>query len=151
MRRMDGVLAGTMAGMAATLVKDVPNYSLYRLGWVKLTYWHLAASVFVAREDIGSPLALVVGAAADIIVGGVLGMVLLLIFRHFGRDLWWYKGFVAGNAIWLFGSGLGVGAFCRLVPLDPIFRLSSLAEHQLYGLTAAFLIWHWTRLEQKRG
>ena len=145
MREIDGVLVGTIAGMIATLVKDLLNLVLFLFGVVELTYWQLAASTFLRPGLCSSPGGLLVGAMADIILGGVLGMIIVLIFKFFGRDLWWYKGLVAGNAIWLFGAGLAVNVFTRLAPLDIPFRVASLFDHQLYGITAAFFVWYWTR------
>lgn len=129
--------------MIATIAKDLPNFILFRLGMVKITYWQMAASTFLPVHDTSTSAGLIIGAAADIILGGGLGMIIVLIFQKFGFDLWWYKGICAGNIIWLFASGIGVNLFTRLVPLDPFFRVSSLVEHQIYGLVAAFFIQHW--------
>lgn len=131
--------------MAAALLKDIPNYLFCRLGVIDLSYWRLAASTFVLPRDAGRPLSLALGGMADIILGGVLGVIVLLIFIWFGSDAWWYKGLIAGNTIWLFGAGLAVNAFARLVPLDPMFRLISLLDHQIFGLSAAYLISRWYR------
>lgn len=145
--RKDGILISTVAGMIAALAKDVPNYILVRLGVIKLSYWLLAASTFVERHRANEFLSLSVGAIADIILGGSLGLSILVIFCLFGRDLWWYKGLVAGNIIWLLGAGLAVNNFARIVPVDPVFRLTSLLDHQLFGLVAAYLIWRWSKTE----
>ena len=149
-RQMDGVLIGTMAGMIASVIKSISNLAFYHFGLVKITYLQMAASVFVSPHEVNVPFGVTIGVAADLIFGGALGLTILIIFRVFGRDLWWYKGIVAGNVIWIFASGLAVNTFARLVPLDPLFRLISLLEHQVYGLSAAFLIWRWTKPKVKR-
>ena len=127
----DGVFLATLAGMLAVLAKNVPNFILYRLGVHHVLYWKIAASTFVQPADTGSVVGLIIGAAADIILGGTLGIIILQAFRIYGPDLWWYKGLVAGNAIWFFGSGLALNLFLRYTPSDPAFRLSSLFDHQL--------------------
>ncbi|MGE5558835.1 MAG: hypothetical protein ACM3WV_09510 [Bacillota bacterium] len=144
MRQTDSVLAGTAAGMIAAFVKSVPNFILFKLHVVGASYWQLAASVFLMPRDSLSMIGIILGITADIIVGGGLGLFLLLSLRHFGRDLWWYKGICAGNLIWLFGAGVGVNAWARIIPIDPAFRFFSLLEHQVFGLTTAYLIWRWT-------
>jgi hypothetical protein len=144
-RQWDGVLLATVAGMLASLAKDVPNFILYRLGVHHVLYWRIAATTFVQPGDAGSVAGQIIGCAADIILGGTIGLIILQAFRIYGPDLWWYKGLVAGNAIWLFGSGFALNIFLRHIPSDPIFRLTSLLDHQLYGLVAAYLIWRWTK------
>ncbi|MGE5598953.1 MAG: hypothetical protein ACM3XS_06200 [Bacteroidota bacterium] len=141
--RADGVIVGTMAGMVATLLKDIPNYLLFRLGVIDLPYWRLAASTFVLPEDADEPLSLALGGAADIIIGGILGMIILMVLIYFGFDAWWYKGLVASGAVWLLGAGLGVNTFVRLVPVDPLFRFFSLFDHLIFGLSAVYIIRRW--------
>lgn len=140
----DRVLAGTMAGMIAALIKDVPNYLLWKFGIVKSLYFHLASSALISPKLVDTPIGLALGITVDIITGGTLGLLLIFLFKFTGRDFWWYKGLIIGNAIWLWGLGIviNMGA-TRIVPLDPIFRLTSLVEHQIFGLVGALLIVKW--------
>lgn len=150
MDRKDPILIGTVAGMLAALIKDIPNYIFFRFGVIHVTYWTLAASAFIRASDLDRPTALIIGAFTDIIMGGILGVLIWAVFKLFGRDLWGYKGLVVGNTVWLFGAGLAVNVFARLAPVEPAFRLTSLLDHQLFGLAAAFLIWRWTKLVTPR-
>ena len=115
------MLIGTMAGMIASVIKSCSNLAFYHFGLVKVTYLQMAASVFVSPRQVNTPFSVAIGVAADLILGGMLGMTILLIFRFFGRDLWWYKGIVAGNIIWIFTSGLAVNIFARPSPSIPSF------------------------------
>jgi len=145
----DRILAGTVAGMIATLIKSIPNIILWKLGIVKYFYLHIAASAMLGPEDVQAPLGLVVGFIVDIITGGSLGILVILVLKYFGSDYWWYKGILVGNLIWLWGLGVMINfGAARLVPLEPLFRLTSLLEHQLFGLIAAYLIIKWYPAEK---
>jgi hypothetical protein len=137
----DGVLAATTAGMIATLAKDLPNFFSRFFGLVNRTYWELAASAFVRPPQIHTIPGWIVGGFADLILGGALGVVVLMVFRGFGRDLWWYKGLVSGNVIWFVGLAIGAHCLSNLPPTTALFNLEALVEHQIFGLMAAYLIW----------
>ena len=145
MQRMDGILASTLAGMAATLLKDIPNFILFQLGLIKTIYWFMAASVFMLPKDSITPIGLTIGGVADIILGGTLGIVIFSLFKCFGYDWWWYKGLCAGNIIWLFGSGIAVNLFSRIVPVDPISGLHHCLNTRCMESAPPFLIWWWTK------
>lgn len=147
----DRILAGTIAGMIATLIKDIPNLILWKLGVVEYTYFHLGSAALVSPQNAGTSIGLVIGIVVDIITGGTLGLLVIYLFNFTGRDYWWYKGLVIGNVIWLFGLGLAINfGVSRIVPNEPIFRLISLVEHQIFGLVGAYLIIRWYP-ETKKG
>lgn len=140
----DRILAGTIAGMVATLFKYVPNIILWKMGIVQNLYFHIASSALIRPEDVKTVWGLILGVVVDIITGGALGLLIIYLLKFTDRDYWWYKGLIAGNIIWLWGLGvtINLGA-ARIVPLDPIFRLISLGEHQIFGLVGAYLIVKW--------
>jgi len=140
----DRILAGTIAGMIASLVKNIPNLLLWKLGIINFNYIALASSALVSVKDSGTTLGWIIGIMVDIITGGTLGLLIIFLFQITGRDYWWYKGLIIGNVIWLFGLGIAVNfGAARIVPLDPVFRVTSLVEHQIFGLVGAYLIIKW--------
>lgn len=143
----DRIVIGSMAGMIATLFKDLPNYILYRLGIVKCIYAHLAASAHLSGSDVYTAIGSIIGFLADIITGGAIGVMAIIFLKRFGTDYWWYKGCIIANIIWLFGLGviLNLGTV-NLVFGDPVFRLTSLFDHLIFGLVTVYLIYKWDRL-----
>ena len=137
----DRILAGSIAGMIATLIKSIPNLILWKLGIVKYLYFHLAASALIKPTSVHTTLGLIVGVVTDVITGGSLGIITVFLFKFTGHDYWWYKGLLVGNMVWLWGMGIliNLGA-ARIVPVEPLFRLTSLLDHQLFGLIMAYLI-----------
>ncbi len=140
----DRILAGTMAGMTASFLKTIPNIILWRMGVVEHMYLFIASSALISPEDVTKVWGLILGVVVDIITGGTLGLLIIYLLTFTGRDYWWYKGLIVGNIVWLFGLGLAINfGAARIVPVDPIFRLTSLIEHQIFGLVGAYLIIKW--------
>lgn len=140
----DRILAGTMAGMIATLFKTIPNVILWKMGIVQHLYLHVASAALIRPEDVNTVWGLILGVTVDIITGGTLGLLIMYLFKFTGRDYWWYKGLIIGNVIWLWGLGITINfGASRIVPLDPVFRMTSLLEHQIFGLVGAYLIIRW--------
>lgn len=140
----DRIIVGTIAGMIATLFKDIPNYILWNLSVVKYLYFHLAASALLDLKDVYSIYGIILGIVIDVINGGALGLIIMFLFKWTGQDYWWYKGIVMGNIIWLFVLGLLINwGAAKIVPNEPLFRIASLIDHQIYGLLTAYLICRW--------
>jgi len=140
----DRILAGTIAGMIASIIKTISNLILWKMGVIKHLYLFIASAALIRPEDATTVLGVILGVVVDIITGGTLGLLLVYLFKLTGRDYWWYKGLIMGNVIWLFGLGLAINfGASRIVPVDPVFRLTSLVEHQIFGLVGAYLIIKW--------
>lgn len=140
----DQILAATVAGMIATPFKTGINLILWKSGVVEYFYLHIAASALLLPQDVETPLGLVTGFIIDIITGGSMGILIILTLKYFGTDYWWYKGLVIGNLIWLWGLGIFINwGAARIIPTDPLFRITSLIEHQIFGLVATYLIVRW--------
>jgi len=142
-RARDVIVMASAAGMIASLAKDAPNMILYWLGAAKVLYWHLAASAIVRPRYVYTLLGVIVGALADLALGGALGILILLVLRRFGNDWWWYKGMIAGIIIWLVGFSLGIQLLAGIRPDYPAFALEAAVEHQFFGLAAVFLVGRW--------
>ena len=67
-----------------------------------------------------------------------------MVLRRFGYDVWWYKGIVAGNIIWITGLSIGLRALAGIRPDYPSFGLEAALEHQIFGLVAVYLIRRWS-------
>lgn len=139
----DGVVVGTMAGMLAALAKDAVNLALSRLDHGIMPYWQMAARTFVRADEAMTLGGWAAGALIDLILGGGLGLIVLLILRHFGRDYWWYKALVAGKAVWLLGYVFGVHFLTPLGNRTPIGFMAAFLDHQVFGFVVVYLNCRW--------
>jgi hypothetical protein len=140
----DKVVISSMAGMIGTLCKDLPNFILYKLGIIHYVYAQLAASAHLEPKNICSLLGYIIGFLADITTGGAIGVATIIFLNRFGLEYWWYKGLTIGITVWLFGLGviLNLGTV-HLLPLEPLFRLTSLVDHAIFGVVTVYLIYKW--------
>ncbi|HEX7713010.1 MAG TPA: hypothetical protein VF531_03230 [Bacillota bacterium] len=142
----DKVVISSIAGIIASLFKDLPNFILYKLGVVHYLYAHLAASAHLLPDGVYFPLGWIIGFLGDTVTGGAIGVVTILFLDCFGTDYWWYKGLTIGLTIWLFGLGviLNLGTV-HLVPFDPVFRLTSIFDHIIFGEVTVYIIYRWQK------
>ena len=147
----DRVVVATIAGMIASVIKDIPNFIYYKMGLVKVLYANLAASAHLIPSDLNTTIGYTIGFLGDTITGGAMGLIAIEFLRRYGNDYWWYKGLIIGNTLWLFGLGVipNLGAI-NLLAYEPWFRLTSFFDHLLYGIIVVYIITIWNRaIEQQ--
>ncbi|HBE76311.1 MAG TPA: hypothetical protein DDW65_00790 [Firmicutes bacterium] len=142
----DKIVISSVAGILGTLCKDLPNYIYYKLGIIHYLYAQLAASAHLEPKNICSPLGYIIGFLADIATGGAIGIAAILFLDRFGIEYWWYKGLAIGITVWLFGLGviLNLGTV-HLPSCEPLFRLTSLFDHLIFGVVVVYIIGKWQK------
>lgn len=145
----DSFVSGTIAGMIATIIKATPNFLLWKFGIVKYLYLHIAASAIISPPDIDTFLGITLGFISDVLTGGAFGLLIVVTFKLTSDDAWWYKGMIIGSILWLFALGviINLGA-TTIIPVQPIFRLTSWIDHLIFGITASYLITIWSPIEK---
>jgi hypothetical protein len=141
----DRLVIGSIAGMIAAICKDISNLIFYLLKLANVLYIQLAASAHLLPANINTPLGYFIGIFSDLITGGSIGILCIILLSYFGTDCWWYKGFIIGNLVWLFGLGviLNLGTI-HFNSFDPAFRFLALIDHQIFGLIYAYTIYLWS-------
>lgn len=138
----DTLMRGVVAGAVATVVQGVLNWSWPLLGLpgVPLTV-SLARVVFVI-PPAQAPLAgeIAIAGTAQILIGGVYGIILALILRASGNDLGLLKGLGAGLLLGF--VHLAVLPFLARTPerVSILMSLTHLADHALFGLVTGWVI-----------
>lgn len=129
-----------MIGILADLVKLAFNYLALRIGFAGAVFWRVVAAQFVRAADLGEPLALVIGAIADLTTTAVLGAAFLYLLAWTGEEHLWLKGAGFGLGAWvaLFGLLVGEKAVNGL-GLTPANIMVTPIAHLVFGLTLAFL------------
>lgn len=138
----DTVLRGGVAGAAGTVAQAALNWLWLLLGWTGDTLTHsLARTIFVlppAQEVLGGQLA--VALFAQLLIGGVYGIVLALILLASGHDFALVKGWVAGALIGIFH--LAIVPFMARIPVPQPLTLVvlHLLDHMVWGVVTSAII-----------
>lgn len=124
---------------------------LFKLGFVKYTMIHIAASVMYKPEIVFTPLGFITGLVGDTVTSGIIGIITVFMLTIMGYDYWWYKGILLLTAIWFFGFGVLINlGITHINPTDdPNFRIAALFVHQFFGLLTAYLIYRYSSKELK--
>ena len=142
MKIKDPLVLGAIAGTIANLAKLLGNeFGMKSLKISKASYPEMAAGLFMTKKERKKPVGQVVGALADLAVGGLMGIPLVYLLRYTGRDYAALKGLGYGHFAWVFlygATGRLVGTK-SIFPLNAKTNLSALINHSMYGIIAAVI------------
>lgn len=132
-------LIGIAVGLLADVFKLSANYLMFRLGFTKVVFWQIVATRFLEQADLSKPVALLIGAVADITVSSVLGILFVFFVYFLGWKYLYIKGIGYGLFIWvsIFGTLLGQSVQDKL-PQTPSGIFVTIAAHFIFGLAMAF-------------
>ncbi len=134
------LMAGAMLGVLADLVKLGFNYLAFRFGLAGAIFWRVVAAQFVRAADLASPMAVAIGAVADLTTAALLGTAFLFLLRYTGMRYLWFFGASFGLAAWVMLFGLIIGSKAvSALSLTPMNIMVTPAAHLLFGLALACL------------
>ncbi|HHX74823.1 MAG TPA: hypothetical protein GX699_07960 [Firmicutes bacterium] len=134
----DKVVLGLVVGILADAVKLSVNYLAYYLGFTSVVFWQIVAGTVLSRADIFTPLGLLIGALADVVVTSILGSVFIYLLSLSGRENIWIKGAGFGMFAWInfFVFVQGVLLKGKISP-EPRGILVTFVAHLCFGLALA--------------
>lgn len=135
----DKIMFGAIVGLLADGVKLIVNYIGFLLKFSDVVFWQITATRFLAKNELFSPLAYVIGGLADLTMAALLGIVFIYILTYTGRDYDYFKGVGFGLAVWvvLFGTVLGHSVQSKL-SVDPSGIVVTAIAHLVFGLMLSF-------------
>jgi len=133
------VTIGLAIGLLADAVKLAFNYLCFKLNFTDVVFWQIVAGTALSRADIFTPLGLLVGALADIIVTSILGSVFIYLIYLTGKESLYLKGIGFGMLMWINFFVIVQGLLVHeKIPPTPSGLLVTFAAHFLFGLALAF-------------
>lgn len=133
----DSITIGLLGGLLGTISMEVTNGLIFKAKKTEVTYGQMAGQLFVGPFRAKQRKNFILGEILHMVVGSLLGIPLLYIFKKTGKDHYLSKGLFASMSIWsvLYAGGQHVGLFKKLRLTKTHY--SSMLNHLIYGLTSA--------------
>lgn len=144
----DEFLVWILSGVIGSTIKNIFDLVMLSL---KISNFHIiqiAADIFMNAPDIYSIKGVIIGIIADLIIGGVFGVGLGLLFKITGTDYYFLKGWVLGLIVWLVAIGglMHIFSYIFVKVLSEFNDLAvSMTAHSIYGIVTAYWIMKLTR------
>lgn len=137
----DSFLVGALGGLIGTVPMLLVAYIFYKLGLAKYLLAEVAASIFVDPSQAGLPISLLIGYMANFVIGGILGVGLIFLYRLTGYDYFYIKSVAYGALVWITVWGLVPNVhLSRIIVLDPMHNFVAFIDRVLFAVTAAWAI-----------
>lgn len=149
--KRDILLFGGLAGVVGNIPKEILTWIMYFFGWIKYTFDHICAGIYVSPSYLREPSALLLGIMVDFVQAGIFGGSILYILKKTGgEERWVLKGLVLGFGMFLicFG-GLRRMMSPKIMIVTPLENLLYLPPNVIYALTTTWFIKKFRILENK--
>lgn|GEM_PF-764751 len=146
----DKIIRGAVCGVFGNVLKNILEFTLWKVGWLQHPLSHFATSMFMhPNHDIffGSWL----GFLMDYIYGAFLGVAFIFLLFFFGNEEWFVltKGLLYGAFVWLFSySGIRVLPVITLRSVGELDAVLEFLVHLTFGLGLGLALERWRRYRQ---
>lgn len=135
----DKILIGALIGLLADVLKLITNYILYLLGYTKVVFWQIVATLFLHKEYLYDTSAYFIGGVADIIFTSLLGVIFVHVIYLWGSKYLWIKGLAYGLVVWVGAFGLFISRIAEeKLPQSPNGVVVTIIAHIVFGLSLAY-------------
>ena len=131
-------LTGVLIGLLADAVKLGVNYLAFALGYTNVVFWQIVATNILPKEYLFTTSALIIGAAMDVTVTCLLGVIFLYVIKYTGLDFLFLKGIGFAMLVWvgLMGTIIGPSLEAKL-PQTPSGIFVTIVAHFFFGTALA--------------
>ncbi len=137
----DRILLGGLAGMVGNIPKELMAWIMYWFGWIRYTFDHFCAGIFVPPAAVYDPVAIVLGLINDFVFSGIYGVLFYLIFKKTGVGRWFLKSLVMGFGLFTICFGILRPLLApKLVVVEPLVNLLYLAPNVMYSVVTCWFI-----------
>lgn len=131
------MLIGWISGALGLMTRNVWSFFAKQVGLAKFYIWHLSADIFMDQKYIKTLAGNVVGVLADIVFGGLLGIVFVYFLKTTNSKSIIIKGWGYGMAAWLFLFGFMLHNLpqMQIAPREALGNFSAFIGHSIYGIS----------------
>lgn len=130
------------SGIIGVVVRDIWNLFSRLIGFAKFFIWQQAASIFTVRSELTTVWGNAIGLLADLIIGGMFGVLTGLLLKWQGTKNYILKGWGVGGMAWLFLYGLlyhNLPFTKGSAPPEAVSNLSAFIGHSIFGIITALV------------
>ena len=133
----DKFFLGFLTGVIAKTAMFIVDLIAFLLKLDDQFFWYIAASPFVALNEIKSPNGIIIGLISDYAVAISLGILVVYLLYYTGTDYFYLKGLTVGLIFWLvYGFLLNINVI-RIRPTSITASSINLLLHILIGIVSA--------------
>ena len=133
----DRVLLGWIAGLLGLITRDVYSFLAKIVGLAKFYVWDISTDLFINGKEVHTILGNVIGITADLIFGGILGILFAYFLKMTSSKYLILKSLGFGVVAWLFLFGLMLHnlPMVKTAPGDALSNFSAFIGHSIFGIS----------------
>lgn len=135
------IYLGAMAGLVATIAKDILNQSFYTMKILKTLFAQYAIGMYVSPPEAKSLPGIIAGYLVDFGLSALLGIIFIFLLEQTKPKHIVFQGVVFGSALFLgiYGAllALGISSVDAREPSDVALMILC---HLIYGLTMGLFV-----------
>ncbi|MBU7007369.1 hypothetical protein [Phosphitispora fastidiosa] len=138
---------GVIGGLLGTVGMHITNMALQFFGIVKITSLQVTAALFLNWSQVNTMYGSIIGWVNHLFIGAVVGIIISLVFKYFGKDYYLLKGLGVTGLGYLVGMGFVI-PLIRAVPqmrTDPLTLIGHMISYTVFGLIASYTIANYSR------
>lgn len=139
MRIKDRILLGVISGLVGAIPGRLLNSIEYDLGYVDSKYGQMAASQFINKKKINTPLGKLLGSAANGILAATTGVAVTYTLSATGRDRAVLKGIGVASLYWVLLYAISTRLGKTAKHIKPASPLLSLVDHLIFGTMSGII------------
>lgn len=135
-----------ISGIFGVTARDLYDLGFKLFGHANNVIWNVAADVFVKTSEVHKPMGDILGLLADLVIGGILGVLVGLMIKLTGPKNYILKGIGVGLIAWLLFFGVLLHNLPHTkgtAPEEPLPNILSFIGHAIFGFVTA---WSYVKL-----
>ncbi|MHB8126426.1 MAG: hypothetical protein ACYDEJ_12465 [Desulfitobacteriaceae bacterium] len=139
-KMQDSVITGLLGGLIGTVVMDISNFLIFKIGKTEALYGHVSGQMFVSPFRTNQRKNFILGQILHLSMGSFFGIPLFYLLKKTGKDYYAIKGLVASGFMWgiFYAGSQKIGLFKK--PRFTKTHYSAIWNNLIYGITSAYAI-----------
>jgi hypothetical protein len=149
--KQDTLAIGTLAGITGTVVMHGFSEIWKLLGLAKITTLQVSGAIFIARDQLDTPVGFIISIIVHLMVGSAGGVLLAYYMKYAGKNLYWLKGLALASFMLLGGMGFMVRVM-QIMPQmhkETVTVLLHIINYFIYGLVVAYVVARYGELHRQ--